>query len=153
MSTPTRENPPDPRAESSYGPTPARPVDGADRPPPAGTTREEVHRWQRPDGSGDRRIAQPREPTRQPEGTGGQPGAGGTPARLPEVLTAREAAAILRVGRNQLYEAVARGEIPAVRIGRTIRIPTTALLELLAARPGTTAATARPDRLAPQEER
>jgi hypothetical protein len=36
-------------------------------------------------------------------------------ATLPEVLTAREAAAILRVGRNQLYQAVARGELGAVR--------------------------------------
>jgi len=47
------------------------------------------------------------------------------------VLTAREAAKILRVGRNQLYQAVARGELGAVRIGRTIRIPKHALLRLL----------------------
>src|SRR5512133_882639 len=51
---------------------------------------------------------------------------------LPEVLTAREAAAILRVGRNQLYQAVARGQLGAVRIGRSIRIPRQALLDLLA---------------------
>ena len=54
-------------------------------------------------------------------------------AMLPEVLTAREAAAILRVGRNQLYQAVGRGELGAIRIGRSIRIPKQALLELLAA--------------------
>jgi excisionase family DNA binding protein len=54
-------------------------------------------------------------------------------ATLPEVLTAREAAAILRVGRNQLYQAVERGELGAVRIGRSIRIPKQALLDLLAA--------------------
>jgi len=54
-------------------------------------------------------------------------------ATLPEVLTAREAAAILRVGRNQLYQAVGRGELGAVRIGRSIRIPKQALLDLLAA--------------------
>jgi excisionase family DNA binding protein len=52
--------------------------------------------------------------------------------RLPEVLTVREAAALLRVGRNQLYQAVARGELSAVRIGRSIRIPKQALLDLLA---------------------
>ena len=51
---------------------------------------------------------------------------------LPEVLTAREAAAILRVGHNQLYQAIARGELGAVRIGRSIRIPKHALLDLLA---------------------
>ena len=53
-------------------------------------------------------------------------------ATLPEVLTVREAAAILRVGRNQLYQAIARGELAAVRIGRSIRIPKQALLDLLA---------------------
>jgi excisionase family DNA binding protein len=52
---------------------------------------------------------------------------------LPEVLTVREAAAILRVGRNQLYQAVTRGELGAVRIGRSIRIPKHALLDLLTA--------------------
>jgi excisionase family DNA binding protein len=51
---------------------------------------------------------------------------------LPEVLTAREAAAILRVGRNQLYQAVSRGELGSIRIGRSIRIPKQALLDLLA---------------------
>ena len=54
-------------------------------------------------------------------------------ATLPEVLTAREAAANLRVGRNQLYQAVSRGELAAVRIGRSIRIPKPTLLDLLAA--------------------
>jgi excisionase family DNA binding protein len=46
------------------------------------------------------------------------------------VLTAREAAAILRIGRNQLYQAVARGQLDAVRIGRSIRIPKQALLDM-----------------------
>jgi excisionase family DNA binding protein len=58
-------------------------------------------------------------------------GSSTTLATLPEVLTVREAAAILRVGRNQLYQAVARGELGAVRIGRSIRIPKQALLDLL----------------------
>jgi excisionase family DNA binding protein len=38
----------------------------------------------------------------------------------------------LRVGRNQLYQAVAHGELGSVRIGRSIRIPKQALLDLLA---------------------
>ena len=58
-----------------------------------------------------------------------------TLATLPEVITVREAAAILRVGRNQLYQTVARGELGAVRIGRSIRIPKHALLDLPAASP------------------
>ena len=49
------------------------------------------------------------------------------------MLTAREAAAILRVGRNRLYQTVDRGELSAIRIGRSIRIPKQALLDLLAA--------------------
>jgi excisionase family DNA binding protein len=52
-------------------------------------------------------------------------------ARLPDVLTVKEVATILRVGRNQLYTAVARGELAAIRIGRTIRIPKSAVLHLL----------------------
>jgi excisionase family DNA binding protein len=52
-------------------------------------------------------------------------------APLPQVLTAREAAAILRVRRNQLYQAVARGQLGAGRIGRSIRIPKQTLLDLL----------------------
>jgi excisionase family DNA binding protein len=51
----------------------------------------------------------------------------------PSVAAAREAAAILRVGRNQLYQAVARGQLGSVRIGRSIRISRQALLALLAA--------------------
>jgi excisionase family DNA binding protein len=63
-------------------------------------------------------------------------------SQLPELLKVKEVAAILRVGRNQLYEAVARGDIHAVRIGRTIRIPKTVLLDLLTvppSRPGAAA--------------
>jgi excisionase family DNA binding protein len=60
------------------------------------------------------------------------------------MLKVKEVAGILRVGRNQLYEAVARGEIPAVRIGRTIRIPKAALLQLLAGPPATAASPDRP---------
>ncbi len=43
------------------------------------------------------------------------------------LLTVREAAAVLRISRNLAYELVARGEIPAVRLGRVIRVPRTAL--------------------------
>jgi hypothetical protein len=43
-----------------------------------------------------------------------------TLAMLPEVLTAREAAAILRVGRNQLYQSGRPRRHPPVRIDRTV---------------------------------
>ena len=46
------------------------------------------------------------------------------------LLTVPEAARLLRIGRNLAYGLVARGEIPAVRFGRTIRVPRTALEQL-----------------------
>lgn len=46
----------------------------------------------------------------------------------PALLTVREAAEMLRVGRNLAYELVQRGELPALRVGRAIRIPRAALL-------------------------
>ena len=42
--------------------------------------------------------------------------------QLPEFLKATEVAALLRVNRNTIYEAVQRDEIPGVvRIGRVLR--------------------------------
>jgi excisionase family DNA binding protein len=126
MSPPTRENTPHQGAGSRYGPTPAD-VDGrADRPPPA-TAPAQEHQWSPTPDPGDRPHAQLLTSPTAPLDL-----AGSSTTTLPEVLTAREAAAILRVGRNQLYQAVARGQLGAVRIGRTIRIPKQALLDLLA---------------------
>ena len=116
MSPSTRQNLPHQGGKSRYGPTPAEPGDGADRPAPATEADQEAQRWRPADEHGDHPPSQP---------------PAGMLAGLPEVLTAREAAAVLRVGRNQLYQAVARGDLPSVRIGRTIRIPKHALLNLL----------------------
>lgn len=41
----------------------------------------------------------------------------------PLTLTVRETAEALRVGKNTVYELIRHGDIPAVRIGRAIRIP------------------------------
>jgi excisionase family DNA binding protein len=49
---------------------------------------------------------------------------------LPAFLTVPEAAAFLRLGRSACYEAVARGEIPSVRLGAKLRVPRGALLQL-----------------------
>lgn len=46
-------------------------------------------------------------------------------------LTVEEAAAVLGIGRNSAYEAVRRGEIPSIRIGRRIVIPTARLIALV----------------------
>ncbi len=53
-----------------------------------------------------------------------------------QVLTVSEAAQVLRIGRRQAYEAVRRGEIPSTRIGRSIRIPVSALRRQLFDGPG-----------------
>lgn len=45
-----------------------------------------------------------------------------TPARADrKLLTAREAAAILQVSERSLYNYSRRGELPAVRMGRSVR--------------------------------
>ncbi|EKP94488.1 helix-turn-helix domain-containing protein [Thermaerobacter subterraneus] len=46
---------------------------------------------------------------------------------LPLLLTVPEAAKVLRVGVSRAYEMAHRGEIPAVRIGRRVRVPRDAL--------------------------
>lgn len=42
----------------------------------------------------------------------------------PLALTVAETAEALRLGRNRVYDLVASGDLPHVRIGTTIRIPT-----------------------------
>jgi excisionase family DNA binding protein len=41
----------------------------------------------------------------------------------PAVLTVDEVAEILRIGRISAYQAIERGEIPSVRVGRRILVP------------------------------
>jgi excisionase family DNA binding protein len=53
------------------------------------------------------------------------------PAEPPAVLTVPEAGRLLRIGRGAAYEAARRGELPVVRIGRTLRVPRHALMSLL----------------------
>ena len=54
-------------------------------------------------------------------------------AELPAVLTVDEARRVLRIGRRQLYRAIARHDVPAVKLGRSIRIPRSGLEAWLAA--------------------
>jgi excisionase family DNA binding protein len=46
-------------------------------------------------------------------------------------LSADEAADLLGVGRSTVYRAVKSGDLPAIVLGRTVRIPTVPLLSLL----------------------
>jgi len=52
-------------------------------------------------------------------------------SELPPVLTVPEAAALLRVGRNTMYLAIQRGDVPALKLGRRVLVPRDALLRLL----------------------
>jgi excisionase family DNA binding protein len=49
-----------------------------------------------------------------------------------DVLTVEQAAKFLRLGRNAVYDAIGRGEIPHRRIGRAIRLSRAALVQWLA---------------------
>ena len=129
MSPPTWEDTPHLDAGSRYGPTPAAADGRADQPPPATAPPAQEHQWPPTPNPGALTYAHPSTSPATPLDLARSISA---LAALPEVLTAREAAAILRIGRNQLYQAIARGQLDAVRIGRSIRIPKQALLDLLA---------------------
>lgn len=51
----------------------------------------------------------------------------------PTVFTVDEVAAILRIGRISAYQAIERGEIPSVRVGRRILVPRVAFEQMLGA--------------------
>ena len=51
--------------------------------------------------------------------------------QIPQVLTVPEVAHLLRIGRNAAYTLVTAGNIRCVHIGRSIRIPRTALVQFL----------------------
>jgi excisionase family DNA binding protein len=46
-------------------------------------------------------------------------------------VTVEDCAALLGLSRNGAYNAVRDGKIPSIRIGRSIRVPSTALRKLL----------------------
>ena len=55
----------------------------------------------------------------------------------PLTISVREAGKVLGLGRDASYEAVRRGDIPALRIGRLWRVPARGIQQMLddAARP------------------
>jgi excisionase family DNA binding protein len=50
-----------------------------------------------------------------------------------KTLSVEEAAHVLGIGRGSAYEAVRRGELPAIRIGKRLVVPRAALQRLLEA--------------------
>ena len=51
--------------------------------------------------------------------------------QLPELLRVPEAAAWADVSRGCIYEAIHRGQLPSIRLGRLVRIPRSALAEMV----------------------
>ena len=51
---------------------------------------------------------------------------------LPLTLTVLETGALLRIGRNKVYELVRCGRLRSLKIGRNIRVPRDAIAEFLA---------------------
>jgi hypothetical protein len=51
--------------------------------------------------------------------------------RLPPTLTVPQAGKVLGLGHYAAYDAVKRGEIPVLRFGRRLIVPTPALLAML----------------------
>jgi excisionase family DNA binding protein len=68
----------------------------------------------------------PREPA---------PSAGNTPAEAPlsevKFLTVAEVAAVMRVSKMTVYRMVHGGDLPAVRVGRSFRVPEKAVHDYL----------------------
>jgi len=55
----------------------------------------------------------------------------GEPASLDNVLDVEDAARLLRIGRNTIYELVGRNEIPHRRLGKQIRFSRAAIMRWL----------------------
>jgi len=50
----------------------------------------------------------------------------------PKVYTVREVQRLLNLGRSSVYEAITRGDIPTIRIGKRLLIPRVAIDQILA---------------------
>ena len=50
------------------------------------------------------------------------------------ILTPMEVARLLGLGKNTTYDAIRRGDIPAIRVGKRLLVPRAALEEWLAGR-------------------
>ncbi|MEZ5234271.1 MAG: helix-turn-helix domain-containing protein [Acidimicrobiales bacterium] len=47
------------------------------------------------------------------------------------LLTVRQAAAMLQLGRSTVYGLIGRGDLEVVHVGRAVRVPTAAVAELV----------------------
>lgn len=54
-----------------------------------------------------------------------------TLGELPPTISVERAGALLGISRRSAYRAAACGELPTIRFGRRLRVPTARLLDLL----------------------
>lgn len=50
---------------------------------------------------------------------------------LPLLLTVKELAAVLRIGRNAAYQLIKDGKVRSIHVGRNIRIPRESLTQFV----------------------
>ena len=50
---------------------------------------------------------------------------------LPPIISVEEASTLLGISRRSAYRAATNGEIPSLRLGRRVLVPTARLLDLL----------------------
>lgn len=48
-----------------------------------------------------------------------------------EVLTVTDVARLLKIGKNNAYDLIKKGDIPAIKLGRKIIVPKNSLIEFL----------------------
>ena len=65
-------------------------------------------------------------------------------------LSVEETAAILQISRSTLYDALRTGEIPCIRVGRRVLVPTARLRDLLGLGASDLLAASQPTRSQPQ---
>lgn len=51
--------------------------------------------------------------------------------KTPQFLTVSEVAEVMRVSRMTVYRLIHAGELPAIRVGKSFRVPNAAVLQLL----------------------
>jgi excisionase family DNA binding protein len=57
-------------------------------------------------------------------------------AETKPLLTPPEVAAILRVGKNTVYDLIRSGQLPAFKVGRSYKVPTAELRKFVGLPPG-----------------
>lgn len=67
------------------------------------------------------------------------------PEALPPTVSVEEAGELLGISRRSAYRAAERGELPVVRVGRRILVPSAKLLALLGVRIGSDDRGAEPE--------